>query len=1499
MMHNYRSLLLFVLSCLTTSLSAQLEVNNAPPITPENLISNVFLGEGVEVVGITYDGDPDAVGLFTGGLNAVGMERGIVMTTGRAVTSGANLGVASAAGQQASVINGSTAADADLTSIVGANIGVQNVCKYTIQFIPVNDTLRFTYAFASEEYPEYACTQYNDVFGFFISGPGISGIYQNGAENIALIPGTDRPVTINNVNPGVPGNMGGTVANCSGDDGSLAFSHLYNANFGNNLPVYDGYTDVFVAEAVVEPCQVYTIKLVIADAFDGLLDSGVFLEAKSFGTGSLDVEIEGLAIDGGLAEGCGEGEIVFNLPAPVESDYDVEFAVGGTATPDVDYPALPATVIIPAGDSTFRIPISAYEDGIDEGDETILLSVQRDPCNRDTFTIVVKDNRLVKPDLGPDLTVCPTDNTALDGTVPVVLPEPPRFFSTSPVAIDQPNVPYSSEIDVFGVLPVELGPEAIKMICIDSLEHEWIDDLDLFLVGPDGQFLELSTDNGSDGGNALGTDLYLRTCFTVDAVTPINTPGPFAPASAVPFTGEWQPEGVFSDLWDGDYSTNGTWQLIVTDDTNSAVGTLHSWSICFNPVYQVSYEWSPAAGLSCIDCPDPIASPDTDTEYILTVSDSYGCTESDTLNMEVLPALTMTGLQCGVATTSSVQVVWPPLVGATGYEVSVNGGPWVPASGLLEHVVTGLGLLETVEVMVRATANCPSFPATIMCTSLNCTPAQLSANPTDASCAGNADGEVQITVVSGTGPFSYELDGTTNNTGLFTGLGAGNYVAIVTDGNNCPGSIPFTVDAPEAVALMMSTDSVQCFGGADGTATVVPMGGTMPYTYQWNNGETTATITGLSVGMVSVQVEDAMGCTSSGQIMVEQPEEISIDLTGEDPNCFEGTDGSIAATVSGGTAPYAFQWNDGQQQATATNLGAGVYDLMVTDANNCTMPAQLELTEPAELVLMVTTEEQACTGPPNGEATVSAMGGTMPYSYEWDNGQLTATAAGLTAGNYEVTVTDANNCQAIMSADVPAADQVEIISFMVTNASCAGGQDGEIVVDVQNGTPPYTWSGPLNGLSAGQYSLTVTDAAGCTDILTTSVTDPPVLQLSTTVTPVGCSGEMNGAIDLSVSGGTAPYTYDWNGIANTEDLNNISAGNYSVIVTDANGCSATISSEVVESTVLEATAQLDQILCAGAASGHIVLNVNGGQPPYDFAWNNGAASGTLASLTAGDYEVTITDAFGCQVIESYTITEPETLSAEIISEMVSCFGDRDGVIQINGVGGTPPYRYRMNNGNWQTNATYIGLAAGNYNLWIEDANGCPQSLGITEIAQPREIELNLGANREMNFGDTIQIVPGIDSDRPIVEYLWSPYDSTWMSCETCSDLLVFTDVQRDLFLEVMDEFGCTAKAWIQIRVNKDFPVAVPTGFTPNGDNINDLLLVHGLPGIDVLQFRIWDRWGELIFADGGFPVNDASRGWDGTFREQAMNGGVYLWQVEALMPDGSTQVLNGQVTLIR
>jgi hypothetical protein len=517
---------LFFIVVFSNVLNAQMEVTNAPPITPENLITNIFLGDGVEVLNVTYEGAADAVGFFNHAEDVIGIERGIIMTTGRAVSQGANFGAEATGNDFASNFAGGGVTDPDASDIASP-FNAQDVAKYTITFIPISDTLRFNYVWASEEYPEYACSDFNDVFGFFISGPGISGPYENNGENIAFIPGTTLPVTINNVNSGMVGSAG-NLNNCTPPNGSLAYSEFYNDNDNtNNQPVYDGFTTVLTAEAVVIPCETYTIKLVIADASDSAFDSGVFLEAKSFGTGSLDIEVTTVSLDGSVAEGCESGTLTFSYPNPVEADTPIDYTILGTAENGVDYQLIPPDLFIPAGDSTISIPIIAFEDFIEEGDETLLIDIQKDPCTRDTISIIIRDNPLVEPDLGDDVIICEGDSVQLDGTLDVPLPEPPTFYNTTQLTVPSANIPVQSNVNVQNVIPLTLGPGVIAEVCIDSLEHRWIDDMDIYLISPDGQFLELTTDNGGNGGNGLGLDYYINTCFTVDASQVISFPRAF------------------------------------------------------------------------------------------------------------------------------------------------------------------------------------------------------------------------------------------------------------------------------------------------------------------------------------------------------------------------------------------------------------------------------------------------------------------------------------------------------------------------------------------------------------------------------------------------------------------------------------------------------------------------------------------------------------------------------------------------------------------------------------------------------------------------------------------------------------------------------------------------------------------------------------------------------------------------------------------------------------
>jgi len=1492
-------LIVLSLTLPASAIYAQLDVTNSAPITPENLISNVFLGDGVDVISITYEGDSRAVGLFTNGEDDIGISRGIVMTTGRAVTQGGQNGANAPGTSDASVPTNSFANDADLASISGE--GINDVCKYTIQFIPTNDTLQFTYSFASEEYPDYVCSDYNDVFGFFISGPGISGPFQNGAENIALIPGTNRPVTINNVNPGQVG-VAGQIQNCTGAAGSLAFSQFYNNNQNSSFPVYNGYTDVFVAQAVVMPCSLYTIKLVIADAVDNALDSGVFLEAKSFGTGSLDVEITGLAVDGGLAEGCGEGEIVFRLPAPVESDYDVLFEVGGTAIPDVDYPALPTNIIIPAGDSTFTITLSAIDDGLVENNEYIELSVQRDPCHRDTFLIVVKDNILLDPDLGEDHISCPTDDTQLDGTVPVPLPEPPHFENNTPLVIDAANETFISEIEVTGVLPLILDENTILSICIDSFEHRWIDDIDIFLVTPGGQFMELTTDNGRDGGNGAGFDYYIGTCFTIDATVPVNFPGPDALPESLPLTGNWLPEGVWSDLWDGDNPTNGTWQLIITDDSNGFTGTLFSWSITFNAAYQIDYSWSSGEGLSCDDCPDPIASPDVSTTYIMTATDSYGCQTQDSVYFEVLPTLTMSEVICVGSTDTSVAVAWPEVLGANGYEVSVNGSAWESNNEILGHTAMGFLPSEDVEILVRALGECPSFPDTIICRTLDCTPASLSAITSDATCFGGMDGSVQINIDSGTAPFSYQLDGEMNDTGLFSNLSAGVYIVEVTDVLACTGSVQVTIAEPDSpVFNPVVEQAINCNGDNNGALTVDIENGNGPFGFNWNNTSVDSIATALIAGDYILELTDIANCVYTVNLTIEEPDLLQNTVIAQDVACTGGSNGQAWVTASGGTMPYSYLWSDGQMVDTAFLLPANTYTVTITDANNCTSESMIVINEPAmPLSATTSSQEQACAGPANGMAGVMPSGGTMPYFYQWEDGQNTSTINALAAGDYAVTITDNQGCTFETSINVGMLEGVVVTSFETTDVSCNAGNNGLVEVELTGGISPYTWNTPITDLEAGHHSFIVTDASNCTDTLDVDILEPSPIVLNTQITHVGCSGALNGALDLSVFGGTAPYAYTWSTGVTDEDVFNLIAGTYTVSVTDANNCLEILESTVNESTQLSISSDFVDVDCYGAASGSINVQGEGGTLPYTFIWDNASTQNQLTELTAGMYAVTMTDALGCEEKETFVINQPDEIIAALSVNDISCFGKRDGFVKIDASGGTPPYRYRHNeNSFWQSNATFIGLFAGDYLFELEDTKGCLQVLGTASIVEPPLIEIDLGGDRVIRYGDTIDINPVITGVNPIQFYEWLRYDSIWMACQFCEEQTIFPQDQRDLFLSVEDESGCMAEEWIRIRVEKDFPILVATGFTPNGDMINDRLVVHGLPGSTILSFQVWDRWGEMIYQQGDFDINDPQIGWDGLFRDEPMSGGVYLWKIEALLPDGKTRLVTGQTTLIR
>lgn len=416
---------------------------------------------------------------------------------------------------------------------------------------------------------------------------------------------------------------------------------------------------------------------------------------------------------------------------------------------------------------------------------------------------------------------------------------------------------------------------------------------------------------------------------------------------------------------------------------------------------------------------------------------------------------------------------------------------------------------------------------------------------------------------------------------------------------------------------------------------------------------------------------------------------------------------------------------------------------------------------------ITTSSTNANCGASNGTATVNVTNGTGPYTYLWSpNGGQQPTAHGLQAGTYTVLVTDAAGCTATQSVTVGSGAAPGNINTTTTDVSCFGGNDGSISVNVNGGQQPYTylWSNgattpTIQGLIAGTYQVTVTTANGCTTIASAIITEPTnPLEAATTSTPVTCFGGNNGGASVLVSGGTAPYQFSWNTTPtqNGATISNLVAGNYSVSVTDDNGCQTTQTIEIIEpENLLVNLVNQQNVSCYNANSGAIAVAVSGGIAPYQYLWNNGTINGgsSLNNLFAGNYTLVVTDNNGCSETMNFTITQPTQLVSNISNiQNISCFGLTDGNLTTTATGGTPPYSYNWSNG--ATSATVNNLAVGNYYAWVADANGC-SSVADASIIQPMAINTTASADVMVCPGEATTLQAQSTGGTGNLTYTWS------------------------------------------------------------------------------------------------------------------------------------------------
>lgn len=1390
---TYRECILFTALLIPSAwLHGQpLEVRNAPPVTPQNLVTNIFLGEGVEVLDVQFQGASGSVGLFQNGDDEIGLSRGIVMSTGYAVSNFGQVGVDSPGATQSNEEPAGPSFDPDMVRLAGID-NINDLVAYTITFIPTADTLRFRYVFASEEYPEYVCSDYNDVFGFFISGPGINGPYSNNAENIALIPGTGLAVAINNVNPGVAGSNGSAI-NCTPPNGSLSYSQYYNNNNGSpNRPVYDGLTDVFTAEAVVFPCSTYTIRLVICDVFDALFDSGVFLEAKSFGAGSLSVEAATVSLDGAVAEGCAEGQLIFSLPAPAEADHPIDYHIRGAAVNGVDYNFIPPGLFIPAGDSLLVIPVIAFQDNVAEGTENIIIDVRRDPCNRDTLIIPIRENILLEPELRADTLICRGDSLQLDGTVAMPLPQPPTFYSEDTLVISPNNVTFYSDINVAGVLPAALRPGVIRSVCIEDLRTTWVDDLRLYLISPGGQFLELVTDIGNAGDNFIGT------CFTPLATVPVTS----LTAADQPFTGAFAPEGVWDDLYGDGRPTNGAWRLSLFDKFFADVPVLNRWSVTFTPEYEVKYSWQPAAGLSCTDCPNPMASPDATTAYIVTATDSYGCSSYDTITVGVLPPPDAPRAACAAITDNQITISWPDVPGGLGYEVNVDSSGWLPPNGLNAHTVSGLTLSTTVRFLLRTIGPCGAGSvAEISCATPDCVPPAFQvSSTTDVSCFGGSDGSLNLSAAGGAPPYQFSLGGQSNNSGQFTNLPAGAYTAMIVDDSGCPASLQVTINQPDSLHASPVIDSVSCSGGADGAATLAIAAGRGPFIFRWSNGQADSVATGLAAGSYQLMVTDANACSFSYSLHVGEPDSLSINLLADSALCAGSLNGRAVVMPDGGSGAYTYTFEPGAIIGTTPNqavgLSAGNYSVTVADSKGCTATAGFAIGEPLPLQGQLAAADALCADSAGAAVSAVVSGGTGRYTYTWRDAFMNIVGAapevsGLYPGRYFLEARDENGCRITDSVTAGSPPPLAF-TLNVQPASCPGTADGSVGLLAGGGMPPYAfhWSdignGPAarTGLPAGSYTVAITDLNGCSLEVRLEVESPPPITLALTTAPTSCPGVADGQATVAPAGGAGAYTYLWEDGQDTPVASGLRPGPISVVVTDGNGCQASGSVVVGEAVPMAVSLEGNGPLCFGQSNGSANAIVQGGAGNYVYLWSNGQTGPAAAGLLSGVHSVTITDGNGCTVEGALELGQPSPLVISISTTAASCNPGPDGAALSSVSGGTPPYSYNWSDGQSQPIAQ--GLGMGVYTLTVTDANACALAdTAVVDGIAPITLSLESRNVSCQGGSDGLAIVMAAGGSGQYA-YLWSGGSATGARALNL--------IAGNYSVTVSDELGCVAVA---------------------------------------------------------------------------------------------------------
>lgn len=515
-------------------------------------------------------------------------------------------------------------------------------------------------------------------------------------------------------------------------------------------------------------------------------------------------------------------------------------------------------------------------------------------------------------------------------------------------------------------------------------------------------------------------------------------------------------------------------------------------------------------------------------------------------------------------------------------------------------------------------------------------PMEVQAALSMPDCHDSTEGGIVLDVLGGTAPYTYLWgNGATTDSLL---AAPGEHQVVITDDRGCTLQNEYRISAPEPISATVSSTPPTCHGANDGVLTISAQGGSGNYSFAWVHGAQGAQLT-VGEGAYTVSITDELGCVTQQEVQVSAPPALGMGVTVQPASCAGLADGVAEVTPAGGTAPYAYAWSTGQ---TTTQLvaTAGTYNVLVTDANGCEVEQAVTINEVGPIEAELLLEVIGCGDAAQGTVMLQASGGSAPYTYLWSNGASGAQTT-LASGVHQVTITDALGCQFVQAVDVPAPQQLSV-QVNVQPVSCAGYADGLLSATVSGGVTPYhyAWDNgatdAMVNVHAGTHLLTVTDAAGCAVLVPAEMFAPDALALDVVTVPVTCAGAENGSATVLATGGVAPFSIAWsNGVTGEQFLG--AAGNYAVVLTDANGCSLERTFTLVEPAPISMAVVVEAASCPSSNDGEATVTANGGEAPYQFLWSNGM-EGSTVQIPGGQYEVVVRDAHGCETQQVVTVS---------------------------------------------------------------------------------------------------------------------------------------------------------------------------------------------------------------------------------------------------------------------